>query len=166
MVNPNKPNNVTEQAPTEETVDRVVELLKHIDWKTLIDGVDKDEASNDVEDIYPIENPVGTTDDMAIVVYKGVEKPHKHTGDETEAHIGAEGEASYFINDNWIVMAKGLATIIPPETPHFAFANPRDQFVAVVVSSPSFNPENEIPLSADNPSDVATLEMYNELIAS
>lgn len=164
MINPDQLAS-TEKMPTAESVERVKALLRYVDWRSLIDGVQKDPESNEVEDIYPIENPVGTSDETAVVIYKGIEEPHKHVGNETEAHIAAEGKATYFVNGQRLPMEPGWAYIIPPDAAHFAEPRSRD-FVAVVISSPNFNPDNQVKLSPDNPVERTVLDQYQERVAT
>jgi mannose-6-phosphate isomerase-like protein (cupin superfamily) len=157
-----------------ESASRLAALQRHVNWQSLVRGVEIDPDSTSEEVIYPLpnmhlggedsgKNLVGLTDDLAVVVYTAPEHPHKHVGDETETHIGAAGHSAYIVGGEEKPMKRGEIIVITPDTPHFAAVS-AGTLAVFVVSSPSFNPDNQQELSRDIPLEAATLDTYDSLV--
>jgi mannose-6-phosphate isomerase-like protein (cupin superfamily) len=69
-----------------------------------------------------------------------------HIG-ETELHLPISGSARMWVDGEEKEIIPGQVIAVEPETPHFII--PNKDYVVAVVSLPSFNPENLIPIEAE-----------------
>jgi uncharacterized RmlC-like cupin family protein len=174
MVNHNALITNPEAVQIKQTVDLLLNHLVSINYDvdTLVTGAEYDaDGSEPHEQIYVLPtageagmNIVGTHDELAVVFYFGLEKAHKHMGGEIEAHIVVRGLGRYFIDRGNEVenkeMNPGDHVIIPSGTPHFSVSSAEQPFVALVISSPSFNPDNIQDLDPADPADARVQALY------
>ena len=165
----------------EETVDRLQQLLQHVDLESLLVDAERDESTPG-QTVYLFENnPVMTGDEVAVVDYDdtAIEDDHMHLAPEREAHMivprasedtGEPGRITYVIDGEpeEIVPGDSIVTkIIDSNTPHFAYTHGKPVRV-VVVSSPGFDEDRMVRLSPESASlpELLTMRIHEQEVSA
>jgi mannose-6-phosphate isomerase-like protein (cupin superfamily) len=137
-------------------------------YVSAVAGIDPEETPDG--DIFPLDSLFDT--DAAIVdmakVSGGPNKtdtPHKHINDELEGHLIVRGSADFYVKTadgfSMVPLVTGESYVIPASADHFMV--PSSDCVDLAVSSPGYNPDNQISTPEDSPFQQARLEAISHL---
>ena len=150
---------MNEISPSELDQTSIVAAWKDIvlsidDWKAAVAAVTPEDSPSGVVYDLPDFAP-GRPESFAIVDLRaigkagGVDEPHYHANGEVEVHIPIAGSSKANIGGQERTFTVGDVVVINSEIAHFFV--PDEDYVVGVVSLPSFDPENYVPVTPEAP---------------
>jgi len=141
--------------PTSEVLEAWKPYLDSItNWEAVVEGIEPKQTG--CGPVYELDNPIPgrPNESFAIADMRniGITEPHYHPDGpeaETEIYIVLQGLGLIVVGGREQQIEKGSVIATPPDTTHYTV--PAGELVLAVINTPSFKPENYVPIHATDP---------------